>query len=253
MTPYRYLILCGLLWILCLFSHRLLADEVNVAVAANFIDACRQLAPLFEQVSGHQVKLSYGSTGKLYAQIANGAPFAVFLAADTQHPRMAERVGLTVPGSRFIYAKGRLVLWSAKAGLFEVGEPYLKSAAFAHLAIANPKTAPYGRAAQQVMQHLGVWSALQSRVVRGDSISQAFQFVATGNAEAGFVAYSQVQAWRGDSGSIWVIPQAYYAPIAQAAVLLNNGAANPAAKAFLEFLKGDTARQVIESHGYGVD
>ncbi len=234
-------------------SGDLLADEVSVAVAANFTDATRRLAPLFEQATGHRLKISYGSTGKLYAQIENGAPFEVFLAADTARPLKAEQAGLAVSGSHFIYARGRLVLWSAKAGLFDAGETYLKNAGFAHLAMANPKTAPYGHAARQVLEQLGLWSALQSELVRGDSIAQTFQFVATGNAEAGFVAYSQVKGWPGEAGSLWLIPQAYYTPIEQAAVLLRRGAANPGAQAFLDFIQGTVARQVIEGYGYGVD
>ena len=236
-----------------LFARHLLAGQVSVAVAANFTDATRRLAPLFEQATGHRLKISYGSTGKLYAQIEHGAPFEVFLAADSARPQKAEQTGLAVPGSRFIYARGRLALWSAKTGLFAAGEPYLKAGGFAHLAIANPKTAPYGLAAKEVLEHLGLWSDLQARLVRGDSIAQTFQFVATGNAEAGFVAYSQVKGWQGEAGSVWLVPQDYYAPIDQAAVLLQKGAHNPAARAFLEFLKGDAARQVIEGFGYGVD
>jgi molybdate transport system substrate-binding protein len=238
---------------LSLLSCRLSADEVSVAVAANFTDATRRLAPLFEQATRHRLKISYGSTGKLYAQIQHGAPFEVFLAADSARPLKAEQAGLAVPGTRFVYARGRLALWSAKPGLFDAGEPYLKAADFTHLAIANPKTAPYGLAARQVLEHLGRWSDLQARLVRGDSIAQTFQFVATGNAEAGFVAYSQVKGWQGKSGSVWLVPQDYYAPIEQAAVLLQNGAHSAAAKAFLEFLKGDAARELIESYGYGVD
>ena len=238
---------------LCLFSGRLLADEVSIAVAANFTDATREIVPLFEQATGHQVKVSFGSTGKLYAQIENGAPFEVFLAADTKRPVKAEQSGLAVPGSRFVYAKGKLALWSSKPGLFDDGEAFLKGGSFDRLAMANPKTAPYGLAAQQVMEHVGVWSQLQPKMVRGDSIAQTFQFAVTGNVQAGFVAYSQVKAWQGKAGSEWVIPVDYYAPIAQSAVLLNKGAANPAAQAFLDFLKGDAARAVIERFGYGVD
>ena len=236
-----------------LFSAQLSAAEVSVAVAANFTDATRKLAPLFEQASGHRLKISYGSTGKLYAQIEHGAPFEVFLAADTAHPLKAEQAGLAVPGSRFVYARGRLALWSAEKGLFETGEPYLKAGDFAHLAIANPKTAPYGQAARQVLEHLELWPKLQARLVRGDSIAQTFQFVATGNAEAGFVAYSQVKGWQGGAGSVWLVPQDYYQPIEQSAVLLQKGVNSAAAKAFLEFLQSDAAKAVIEGYGYGVD
>jgi molybdate transport system substrate-binding protein len=228
------------------------ADEVSVAVAANFTDATRDIVPLFEQATGHTAKVSFGSTGKLYAQIENGAPFDVFLAADAKRPARAEAEGLAVGGSRFTYARGTLVMWSTKAGLFDDAESWLKQAAFERAAIANPKTAPYGLAAQQVLEHLGVWGALQPRLVRGDSIAQAFQFVATGNAEVGFVAYSQVKAWKGESGSVWKIPADYYAPIDQQAVLLKRGGANPAAKGFIEFLKSDAAREVITGYGYGV-
>lgn len=229
------------------------AAQVSIAVAANFTDATRQIVPLFEQASGHQVKVSFGSTGKLYAQIENGAPFEVFLAADSKRPVKAERQGLAVAGSRFVYAKGKLALWSSQPGQFDDGEAYLKGGSFARLAMANPKTAPYGLAAQQVMQNLGLWSQLAPKMVRGDSIAQTFQFVVSGNVAAGFVAYSQVKAWQGKAGSAWVIPAAYYAPINQAAVLLKKGASNPAAQAFLDFLKGDAARKVIEAYGYGVE
>lgn len=234
-------------------SGRVFAGEVSVAVAANFTDATRQIVLLFEKATGHKARVSYGSTGKLYAQIEHGAPFEVYLAADTKRPIKAEKEGLAVMGSRFVYARGKLVLWSARADLFSDGESYLKNATFSRVAMANPKTAPYGFAARQVMEHIGIWSRLQSRLVRGDSIAQTFQFVATSNAQAGFVAYSQVKAWKGSAGSIWLIPANYYAPINQAAVLLKKGQSNPAAKAFLEFLKGPAARKVIERYGYGVE
>jgi len=227
------------------------AAEVNVAVAANFTDAMRDIVPLFEKATGHTVKVSFGSTGKLYAQIENGAPFEVFLAADTKRPAKAEESGLAVSGSRFTYATGRLWLWSGKAGVWRDGEAWLKAATFAHLAIANPKTAPYGLAAQQVMQHLGIWDGVQPKVVRGDSIAQTFQFVVSGNAEAGFVAGSQVKGWKGTAGSRWEVPQTCYAPIEQQAVLLAKGADSEAARAFLSFLKSDTARAVIRGYGYG--
>ena len=252
MKPTKNLTLVSLL-ALTLFNGPALAGEVSIAVAANFTGATLQIVPLFEKSTGHRVKTSFGSTGKLYSQIENGAPFELFLAADSKRPAKAEAAGLAVAGSSFIYAKGKLVLWSAKPGLLEEAESYLKSGAFAHLALANPKTAPYGLAAQQVMQHLGVWSALQSKLVQGDSIAQTFQFAATSNAEAGFVAYAQIKAWQGDAGSTWEIPTDYYAPIDQVAVLLKKGASNEAALAFLDFLKGDAAHKVIEKFGYGVD
>jgi len=242
-----------LLMLLSLFSSSLYAADVLVAVAANFTDAARHIAPLFEQASGHRMRISYGSTGKLYAQIENGAPFHVFLAADSRRPALAEKQGLAVPGSRFVYARGKLVLWSSQPGLFERGEDYLRRAEFRRLAIANPETAPYGLAAQQVMQRLGLWSTLQDRLVRGESIAQTFQFVATGNAPLGFVAGSQLKSWSGRPGSLWEIPQDYYAPIEQAAVLLKKGADNPAATAFMAFLHSDAARAVIRDYGYDID
>jgi molybdate transport system substrate-binding protein len=227
--------------------------QVTVAAAANFTDATRDLVPLFEEATGHTARVSYGSTGKLYAQIANGAPFDVFLAADGARPERAEKEGLAVPGTRFTYARGRLVLFSTTPGLFQDGEAYLREGDFTRAAIANPKTAPYGLAAQQVLEHLGLWEEIQARVVRGNSISQAFQFVATGNAEVGFVALSQVQAWASGAGSQWIIPQAYYAPIDQQALLLQRGADNAAARAFLEFLRGPQAREVILGYGYALE
>jgi molybdate transport system substrate-binding protein len=237
---------------LALIGPQAESAEVKIAVAANFTDATREIAPLFEQATGHTTKISYGSTGKLYSQIEHGAPFEVFLAADTKRPKKAETEGLAVSGSRFVYAKGKLVLWSAKPDLFKDGEAFLASGAFDHLAMANPKTAPYGLAAEQVMQHLNLLPTLAPKLVKGDSISQTFQFVTTGNAEAGFVAFAQIKGWQGESGTLWEIPTDYYAPIDQAAVLLKKGEANPAATAYLKFLKSDAAREVIERYGYGV-
>lgn len=243
----------GLIGLLLASMSTVHADEVVVAVAANFTDATRDIVPLFEKATGHTVKVSFGSTGKLYSQIENGAPFEVFLAADSKRPAKAEKEGLAVPGTRFTYAKGKLALWSAKPGVFADGEAYLKAMSFPRAAIANPKTAPYGLAAQQVMQHLGVWDKVKGKLVQGDSIAQTFQFAATGSAELGFVAFSQVKAWKGEAGTLWEIPDAYYAPIAQQAVLLKKGGANGAARAFLEFLKSAEAHAVITGYGYGVE
>lgn len=228
------------------------AEEVKIAVAANFTDVARKLAPLFEQTTGHTAKTSFGSTGKLYAQIQHGAPYEVFLAADIRRPIKAETNGLAVAGSRFVYAKGKLVLWSAKADLFSDGEAFLQQGDIKRIALANPKTAPYGVAAEEVMQHSGALSRLRPKLVKGDSISQTFQFTATGNTDAGFVAMAQLKVWKGEAGSLWEIPGDYYQPIEQAAVLLKKGEKNPAAIAYLEFLKSDAARQVIENYGYGV-
>jgi molybdate transport system substrate-binding protein len=229
------------------------AAEVKLAVAANFIGANREIAPLFEAATGHTTRISYGSTGKLYSQIEHGAPFELFMAADTQRPIKTEEEGLAVPGTRFIYAKGKLVLWSIKPKLFDDPELFLAQGNFDHLALANPKTAPYGLAAQQVMRQLGLLKTLRPKLVQGDTIAQTFQFTATGNAQAGFVALAQIKAWQGEAGTLWLIPPHYYAPIDQAAVLLKKGEDNPAALAYLDFLKSDAAREVIERYGYGVE
>ncbi len=229
------------------------AGEVLLAVAANFTDASRELLPLFEKTSGHHARVSFGSTGKLYAQIEHGAPYDLFLVADQARPARAEATGLAVAGSRFTYATGTLVMWSPTPGLFEDGEAWLRSRPALRIAIANPATAPYGLAARQVMEHLAVWEALAPRLARGDSIAQTFQFTATGNAKLGFIALSQLRAWQGEAGSLWRIPAAYYPPIAQQAVLLMRGRDNPAAHAFLDFLKSAQARAVISAYGYGVE
>ncbi|MCG7865211.1 MAG: molybdate ABC transporter substrate-binding protein [Candidatus Thiodiazotropha taylori] len=245
--------LTTLLLTLALSTTGIEAAEVKLAIAANFTDVARILAERFEQQTGHTTRISYGSTGKLYSQIEHGAPFEVFLAADRARPEKVQDEGLAVSGSGFVYARGKLVLWSLRESLFTEGESYLKGSDFRHLALANPKTAPYGLAAQQVMQHLGVMESIRPRLVKGDSIAQTFQFVATGNADAGFVALAQIKAWQGESGTLWEIPESYYAPIDQAAVLLNKGQDNPAAHAFLDFLKSEKAKQLIQAYGYGVE
>ncbi len=238
---------------LVLFSGLAQGEQLNIAVAANFTDATRDLIPLFEKATGHKAIVSFGSTGKLYSQIEHGAPFEVFLAADSKRPQKAESEGLAVNGSRFTYAMGKLVLWTPINQAFKDAEAYLKQDDFGRVALANPKTAPYGLAAQQVMEKLSIWSNLQGRLVQGDSIAQTFQFVATGNANVGFVAFSQVKAWKESAGTFWEIPQDYYLPIAQQAVLLKKGMNKPAATAFLEFLKSPEARTVITGYGYGVE
>ena len=229
------------------------AEEVGVAVASSFTDAMRELVPRFERATGHTAKVSFGSTGKLFSQIEHGAPFSVYLAADGKRPAKAEQQGLAVPGTRFTYAKGRLVLWSPEPGVFEDGEAYLERLAFSRAAIANPSIAPYGLAARQVMEHLGVWAQARPKLVWGDNIAQTFQFVATANADVGFVAFSQVKAWQPAGGSLWMIPADYHAPIAQQAVLLEKGEDNPAARAFLAFLKTPEARRIIAGYGYAVE
>lgn len=235
-------------------ANTVFAGRVTVAVAANFTGVARELVPLFEQETGHRVKLSYGSTGKLYAQIQHGAPYEVFLSADVVRPQRAIKEGLAVQGSDFTYAKGKLVLWSADPDLFDQGSgpEFLASGSFARLAIANPKTAPYGQAAFQYLQSQGLWLSMKKKVVRGDSIAQTFQFVATGNAQLGFVALSQIKSWQGRAGSLWEPSEQQIAPIEQQAVLLTRGEKNPAARAFMLFLKSDKAQAVIQSAGYGV-
>jgi molybdate transport system substrate-binding protein len=224
------------------------ADEVKVAVAANFTDAVKEIGALFEKATGHKAVFSFGPTGGLYNQITQAAPFEVFLAADQATPAKAVAKKHAVAGTAFTYATGKLVLYSKADGL-TLGEQSLKEGKFAKIAIANPKTAPYGTAAVEVMQKLGVYDALREKIVEGNNIAQALQFVDTANAEVGFVAFAQVALKA--SGSRWVVPEKMHKTIAQDAVLLKTGASNDAAKAFLAFLKGPEARKVIEKYGYG--
>ena len=228
------------------------AEPLRIAVAANFTDTTRDLIAVFEETTGHSVAASYGSTGKLYAQIENGAPFDVFQAADSARPERLENSGSAVAGSRFTYARGRLALWSPEPAVFRHPQNWLASADFKRLAIANPKTAPYGLAAQQALNHMSLWDALQPRLVRGDSIAQAFQFVATSNAQAGFVALSQVNAWPDSDDTLWVVPPRMYAPIDQQAVLLNRGKDKPIARQWLNFLRSPQALKIIEDDGYDI-
>ena len=230
------------------------AGTVQVAVAANFTAPARALAEVFARTTGHQAQLSFGATGAFYTQIKNGAPFDVFLAADDERPARLEKEGDTVPGSRFTYATGQLVLWSAKPGLVDDQGAVLKAGQFGKLAIANPKLAPYGAAAVETMDRLGLAAALQPKLVTGESIGQAYNFIATGNAELGFVALSQVlEGGRLKSGSMWVVPARYHAPIVQDAVLLKRAAANPAAQAWMALLRAPQSKALIRSHGYAVE
>ena len=227
------------------------ADEVQVAVAANFTAPMQVIASDFEKDTGHKLLAAYGATGQFYAQIKNGAPFEVFLAADASTAAKLEAEGASVNGSRFTYATGALVLWSAKDGYVDSEGAVLKQNTFKHLAIANPKAAPYGLAATQVLDKLNLTSAVAGKIVEGQSIAQAQQFIASGNAELGFVALSQVyKDGKITSGSAWLVPANLHAPIKQDAVLLNKGEDNAAAKAFLEYLQGPKAAAVIKSYGY---
>jgi len=234
--------------IVATMSAAVRAAEVKVAVAANFTDAVKEIGALFEKASGHKAVFSFGPTGGLYNQITQAAPFEVFLSADQQTPAKALAEGHGVAGTAFTYATGKLVLFSKTDGL-KLGEQTLKDGKFTKIAIANPKTAPYGTAAVEVMQKLGVYDALKDKIVEGNNIAQTFQFVDTANAEVGFVAFAQVALKPG--GSRWVVPANMHKTIAQDAVLLKTGANNEAAKAFLAFLKGPEARKVIEKYGYG--
>ena len=227
------------------------AAEVQVAVAANFAVPLARIAEGFTAATGHTLKVSPGATGKFYAQIVNGAPFEVLLAADDETPARLAAEGHALAASRFTYAMGRLVLWSATPGLVDAQGAVLNSSGWRYLAIANPKTAPYGRAAMQVLQSRGLDVALQGRFVTGESVAQAYQFVATGNAELGFVALSQVQQpGRAATGSMWRVPQTAYEPIRQDAVLLKAGQGNAAASSFLAYLKSEPALQVMRGFGY---
>lgn len=232
----------------CSLAPAASAGEAHVAVAANFAPPLQALGDAFSRQTGHKLVVSTGSTGKFYAQIKNGAPFDVFLSADDAAPKRLEQDKLAAPGSRFTYALGRLVLWSAQDALVDAGGEVLKSNRFRKLAMANPKLAPYGGAAQEVMEKLGVWTAVQGKIVQGENIAQTFQFIASGNAELGFVALSQLDAAR--IGSRWIVPSALHAPIRQDAVLLARAEKNIAARAFLEYLRAAEARQRIRASGY---
>jgi molybdate transport system substrate-binding protein len=226
------------------------ADQVQAAVAANFIPPFREIAEAFEKTTGHQVQTSAGSSGKFYAQIKNGAPFEVFFSADDERPKRLEEEGFGVQGQRFTYAVGRLVLWSPDPKLV-YGEDTLRKGEFKHLAMANPKTAPYGAAAMQAMQKLGVWERLQRRLVQGENLGQTSGFIESGNAELGFLALSQVMdAKLKGKGSRWDVPTSLHDPIRQDALLLTNGQRSVAAKALMEFMHGAQAQNIIQRYGY---
>ncbi|MDP3617731.1 MAG: molybdate ABC transporter substrate-binding protein [Rhodoferax sp.] len=227
------------------------ADEVSVAVASNFTGPMERIAPAFEKASGHKALIAYGTVGKFYAQIKNGAPFEVLISADDETPIRLEKEGLALAQSRFTYAIGKLVLWSAKPGLVDDKGEVLKRGDFKRLSIANPKLAVYGAAAAESMKRLGVDAVLAPKLVFGENITQAYQFAASGNAELGFVALSQIyKDGQYVPGSYWLVPPALYPQIRQDAVLLARGKDNPAAAALLTYLKSDAAKQVIRAHGY---
>ncbi len=234
-----------------LFAHTYtLADEIYIAVASNFAGAMKTLVNEFEGSTEHRVILIPGSTGKHYAQIVNGAPFDLFFAADKKRPELLEVQGLVEPNSRFTYAIGKLVLWSPLDDYIDADGSVVDGGDYHYLAIANPKLAPYGRAAKEVIESRGLWAALQSKLVRGENIAQAHQFVASGNASLGFVALSQiVKSSKVIKGSYWKVPEELYSPIEQQAVLLKN---SDVAREFLTYLKSDVAKAIIQGFGYGV-
>jgi len=230
-----------------LIGSNALAAQTNVAVAANFTDAAKEIAAAFKQKTGHDVVLSFGSSGQLYNQISQDAPFQIMLSADDERPKKLVQDGLGVQGSTFTYAIGKLVLWSKSPDVVK-GDATLKDSKFAKLSIANPTAAPYGAAAIETLKALKIYETLEPKIVQGNSIAQAFQFIDTGNAELGFIALSQLAG--NTSGSRWLVPQELYTPIRQDAVLLKKGASNEAATGFMTFLKGPEARAIIEKFGY---
>jgi molybdate transport system substrate-binding protein len=237
--------------VLAISSLTVQAAEVQVAVAANFTAPMQKIAAEFEKDTGHRAMVSTGSTGKFYAQIRNGAPYDVFLSADTATPDKLQADGMVVEGSRFTYAVGKLVLWSAKLGFVDDQGQVLRRGQFKYLALPNPKLAPYGAAAVEVMKGMGVLETVQSKFVLGENLPQAYQFVVSGNAELGFLALSQIiKDGKMIDGSVWKIPADRHTPIRQDAVLLKRGNDNPAAVALIDYLKSEKARTIIQAFGY---
>jgi molybdate transport system substrate-binding protein len=231
------------------FCHAV-AEEIRVAAASNISVPMQSIAAAFESNTFHKVLLSFGSTGKHYAQIRHGAPFDLFFAADEYSPGRLVSEGLAVPATRFTYAVGHLVLWSRDKSIVDSEGRVLAEGAFERLAMANPKHAPYGRAAREVLESLGTWDALQKQIVRGENVAQAFQFVATGNAEIGLIAYSQIlRPNREVSGSWWLVPESMYKPIRQQAVLIHD---RPAARRFLKFVAEPEPQRILGDFGYGI-
>lgn len=240
-----------LIWLIS--PRLLLADQINVAVASNFTTTLRLLVTEFEAQSDHQVVISNASTGKLFAQINHGAPFDIFLAADSERPERLEDEQKSVAGSRFTYALGRVVFWSPAAPPEQDGKQLLTSGIRLRLAIANPKTAPYGVAAQSILKQLALWNANRVKLVRGENIGQTFQFISSGAVDGGFVALSQIKDQKQSQGAIWLVPQELYPPIRQQAVLLKRAENNRAAQAFMSFLKSEQAHNLIRTSGYDIE
>lgn len=224
------------------------AAEIRVAAASNFREALIELTQRYEAAGDVQVSLSFGSSGKHFSQIVNGAPFDAFFSADAERPALLEERRQAVAGSRFTYARGRLALWSAGAVQVDESGAVLNSGGFRHLAIANPRLAPYGRAAQETLQALGSWDNVRDRLVLGENVGQAFQFVYTGNAELGLVAWSQlVSGEYAEKGYYWLVPDSLHSPIEQQAILISNVRA---ARDFMDFVQSEQARAIVRSHGY---
>lgn len=227
------------------------ADEVQVAVAANFTAPMQHIVPAFEKATGHKLVAAYGATGKFYAQIRNGAPFEVLLSADDETPARLARENAAVAATQFTYAKGKIVLWSAQSALVDEQGEVLKRGGFDHLALTNPKLAPYGMAAVEAMKALGLHEALAPKFVTGENLAQTYQFIKSGNAPLGFIALSQVMKdGKIVEGSAWLVPTALYQPIKQDAIVLDKGKDKPAAAALMQYLKGEQARAIIQSYGY---
>lgn len=246
-------VVAGMLFALLLFHiPSAWANELRVAVASNFLLPLKELSREFEKNTAHKVVVISASTGKLYAQIKQGAPFDILLAADSLRPELLEKEGIGVPGSRFTYAVGRLALWSADTELYLKNDlQVLNQKNFRYLAIANPKTAPYGKAAEQVLRKKGFWDQLQTKLVRGENISQTLQFLVTGNADIGFIALSQLKKNQLKfKGYSWTVPSEWHDPILQQALLLKRAKTNKAAKEFLKFLKSNRVQKILESYGY---
>lgn len=243
----RWVALCAVAF----FAHGILAAEVQVAVATNFTAPMKRIAEEFNKDTGHKAVLSYGATGRFYAQITNGAPFDVFLSADDETPAKLEKEGFAVAGTRLTYATGRLVLWSTNPALVDNKAAVLVRNDFKHLAIAAPKLAPYGAAAMEALTKIGMLPMLQPKLVTGESIGQVFHMISSGNAELGFVAMSQVfEDGKLKSGSAWLVPANLHSPLRQDAVLLTRGKTNPAALQLVIFMKSGQARAIMNSFGY---
>jgi molybdate transport system substrate-binding protein len=240
------------LFLSCLtgFASQAQADEILVAVAANFTAPMQKIAAEFETDTGHKINAAFGATGKFYAQIKNGAPFEVLLSADDETPTRLVAESAAVAGSQFTYAVGKLVLWSAKPVVVDAAGEVLKKGDFEHIAMADPKLAPYGAAAVQAMRSLDVYDALVPKVVTAENITQAYQFISTGNAQLGFVALSQVLKDGKMEGSAWLVPAKLYQPIRQDAVMLEKGKGKPVAAALMKFLRGDKVKAINKSYGY---